>query len=411
MSISIQCPGCDKSYKVKPEAAGKRFKCRQCGTSLVVPTRRSKTQKEVPNNRSNSPEFNYTPTRKPRKKPVYEDPDLRMPEYVEKKSWFGETFYWPILVLQWTGLIISGLIILVGLLYLTLKPFMKETQEDQNIAALQVVPAPADVPSQASFQKRRAALKTVLRSKGPSPQEYEELTPPEGIEEISYPSGDLNLKAWIDRRFAKKAKSPTFIFFHGGFGFDESAALTIGEEYAQTGYIFVYPMLRGENGNPGNFELFLGEVDDAKAICKWVSEQPDVDPAKIYAFGHSVGGGISALLSLLEDVPIRHSGSNGGLYNLDTFDEWADICPFYPEHLEERRVRVLVGNIADMKRDHYAFIGRADKSFDPAIIAAEKEMAFEALSKLTIKRVSGNHQESLTPALRTYIQYTQTLEK
>ncbi len=72
-------------------------------------------------------------------------------------------------------------------------------------------------------------------------------------------------------------------------------------------------MLRGENGNPGNYELFLTEVGDAKAAVRWLARQPFVDAKRVYTFGHSTGGAISALLSLREGVPAVNGGCWGGL--------------------------------------------------------------------------------------------------
>lgn len=37
MSISVRCGSCERSYRVKPEAAGGRFKCPSCGAAIVVP--------------------------------------------------------------------------------------------------------------------------------------------------------------------------------------------------------------------------------------------------------------------------------------------------------------------------------------------------------------------------------------
>lgn len=117
------------------------------------------------------------------------------------------------------------------------------------------------------------------------------------------------------------------------------------------------PMLRGENGNPGNYELFLGEVDDARAAVKWLAGQPYVNPQRIYVFGHSVGGGVAAVLPLLDDVPMRHSGSSGGLYDHTTFLVWQidDTVPFENNPME-RSVRLLVGNSQFLQHPHYAYL-------------------------------------------------------
>lgn len=37
MSVEVECPSCQKSYKVKAEAAGKKFRCKACETVITVP--------------------------------------------------------------------------------------------------------------------------------------------------------------------------------------------------------------------------------------------------------------------------------------------------------------------------------------------------------------------------------------
>jgi dipeptidyl aminopeptidase/acylaminoacyl peptidase len=71
--------------------------------------------------------------------------------------------------------------------------------------------------------------------------------------------------------------------------------------------------LRGEDGNPGYHEMFFGEVDDGRAAISWLARQPGIDKSRIYAFGHSAGGVVAALFSLYDDLPLRATGSAGGL--------------------------------------------------------------------------------------------------
>ena len=165
------------------------------------------------------------------------------------------------------------------------------------------------------------------------------------------------------------------------------------------------PMLRGENGNQGEFELFHGEVDDAAAAARWLSQQPYVDSKRIFAFGHSVGGGVSAMLSLLDNVPIQHSGSSGGLYPPSVFMGWYDIVPFEPSP-EERSARLLISNIRLMKREHFAYLGREDTLHDSAEMAAE-EMSVISQPLLTVEMVPGDHFSSFRGALEAYLQLCQ----
>ena len=254
------------------------------------------------------------------------------------------------------------------------------------------------------YLERRANFKTSLTSAGPAPQQFEAEQPPAGVEEVVYQSGDLQLKAWVDKRGVKGDKAPALVFFHGGFAFG-GGDLEECKPFRDAGYVVMAPMLRGENGNPGSFELFFGEVDDGKAACQWLAKQEYVDSSKIFAFGHSVGGGVSAMLSLMDDVPIVHSGSSGGLYGVETFSQWSDIRPFGMNDPQETKLRVLVGNVTQMKRTHFAYIGSTDFPFHSNITLTGLEGG--ANSKLRSRKMPGDHFTSFGPSLREYLSVTQ----
>ncbi|MEM7475809.1 MAG: prolyl oligopeptidase family serine peptidase [Planctomycetota bacterium] len=282
----------------------------------------------------------------------------------------------------------------------------------------------ADVPAGMSFQQWRDSRPDDLKVRGPAPQDYDLESPPRGVREVLYQSGDLELKAWVklppslagsgvwasnavggslgngtaDLKDLKRA--PGLIFLHGGFAFG-SGDLDAVQLAVDSGFVVMTPMLRGENGNPGSFELFLGEADDAAAAARWLSQQPYVDPNRIFAFGHSVGGGVSAMLSLLDDVPIIHCGSSGGLYPPSVFLGWADIVPFESTP-EARSSRLLVSNIRLMQRQHFAYLGLGD-SLQDAANSAKAEMARLADPKLKVEMVPGDHFSSFDKALSNYL--------
>ncbi|MGZ0168157.1 MAG: zinc-ribbon domain-containing protein [Planctomycetales bacterium] len=33
----MQCEGCDKRYRIRDEQAGRKLKCKQCGSTITVP--------------------------------------------------------------------------------------------------------------------------------------------------------------------------------------------------------------------------------------------------------------------------------------------------------------------------------------------------------------------------------------
>lgn len=253
------------------------------------------------------------------------------------------------------------------------------------------------LPEGVTYSQWREDFETTLTKRTPSPQDYG-VESARNVEQVRYTSGKLKLKAWVQKPSDTTERRPALVFLHGGFAFGMED-LKVCRPALDRGFVVMAPTLRGENGNPGFFELFMGEVDDARAAVKWLAQQDYVDPERIYVFGHSVGGGVSAVLSLLDDVPIQHCGSSGGLYPADVFQGWSDIVPFR-NNRDERMARLLLGNIRHMQRTHYAYLG-ANDTFGDAKSAAEAEAPDQ--SKLTIEMVPGDHFSSLDSALLRYL--------
>ena len=261
--------------------------------------------------------------------------------------------------------------------------------------------APQSQTRQTSYLERLDAFETRLENSGPSPQDYSDEEPPEGVQAVSYSSDGFSLKAWfaLPERAAGEPV-PGIVYCHGGFAFGAGDFFD-AQPFLDAGFAVMAPILRGENGNPGDFELFLGEVDDAAAAVRWLASQPAVDASRIYAFGHSVGGGVSALLSLRADVPVVHTGSSGGLYSREVFDDWSDYVPFDLGREEERDMRLLLGNQRWMQRPHFAFLGEED-----GLVYAKRAADEEAASgptELVVEVLSGDHFSSLPVAIRSYL--------
>src|SRR5688572_19523379 len=121
-----------------------------------------------------------------------------------------------------------------------------------------------------SYLQERAALRED-RVEGPSPQGYVVEQPPPGVTTLSYPSEGRALLAWY--RAPLTPDKPTLVFLHGGFAFgaEDFTQLAL---FLDDGWGVFTPTDRGENGNPGSFELFLGEGDDAANAVRYVAKQP-----------------------------------------------------------------------------------------------------------------------------------------
>jgi acetyl esterase/lipase len=227
------------------------------------------------------------------------------------------------------------------------------------------------------------------------------------VQEVEYASGDLKLKAWVKIPNGKETtKNPAMVCFHGGFAFAASDFQEL-QPFVDAGFVVMTPWLRGQNGMPGAFELFYGEVEDAAAAVTWLSTQPYVDASRMYAFGHSSGGVISAMLSLSAGVPLQYTGSAGGLYGVDIFDSMDQkLVPFDKSKPVERQLRVLPGNSAWMQRPHYAYVGQADEGVKQGVATAKSEVGIadpgDAL--LQIIPVPGDHHTSYPEAIKRFIE-------
>ena len=199
------------------------------------------------------------------------------------------------------------------------------------------------------------------------------------------------------------------VWLHGNFAADAEQFDGLGDAFPPHDFAVFIPSWRGENGNPGERELLLGELDDAVAAVRWFAARPEVDADDLVALGHSVGGALAALLALLPDVPLRETASVGGIYVPETFQRWVKtrhngpLVRFDPHDPAEGRLRTLAGNVPDLLRPHVAYVGHDDPWFHPntermRAAAAEHGAPFEAVY------VEGDHMSSLRAGYLAYLE-------
>jgi pimeloyl-ACP methyl ester carboxylesterase len=107
--------------------------------------------------------------------------------------------------------------------------------------------------------------------------------------------------------------------------------------FIEAGIVVMHAALRGQNGNPGRPECFLGEVDDLLAAADYLATRPDVDPARIYLAGHSSGGTL-ALLTAQSTGRFRAVFAFGPIHDVRAYDaclpmdaaegEWQARAPY-----------------------------------------------------------------------------------
>ncbi|HAN21606.1 MAG: hypothetical protein A2Y15_05920 [Clostridiales bacterium GWF2_36_10] len=251
------------------------------------------------------------------------------------------------------------------------------------------------------FNYDRQSYTTELFYKGPSPQDYENESPSEGVSEITYKSGNLELKAWISEAPNDGKKHPAIVYAHGGFAFGESD-WDDAKPYLDAGYVLMTPMFRGENGNPGNYELFYGEVNDAIAAGNYLKSLSYVDLDRIFLSGHSTGGTISMLTSLMPS-PYKAIASFGGSPEQDIFCNYQpEIVPFDIENQKELIIRSPLYNVESMQKPLLVYLGTEDEFFEYTSTALVNNA--EELSKsCELIRIEGDHISSLTPSIEDSI--------
>lgn len=387
MTISFDCPECGRNYVLKDELAGKKIKCKGCEAAIRVPEATADDDfEDFPETESTGnaeDDFLQDLNRKSKGRSSSAPKPARKSSKSKKSSGMSSGAKWAIGI---GGGLVAVLLLCCG------APALFGLFAFRHFSVGETAPAGM------TFEQWRAQSPTQLKEHGPSPQGYDVEEMPPNITAVIYPSGNLQLKACVYRPPGVEEPRPALVYFHGGFAFGVGDLTETCQPFMDAGFVVMGPMLRGENGNPGEFQMFYGEIDDARAACQWLAQQPYVNKDRIYTFGHSIGGGVSAMLSMMDNVPIRHGGSSGGMYDQLTFLGWNDMIPF-ENTPRERSVRLLVGNTQLMQRTHYAYIGIDDDPFDDVV----EKLQASPVEKLKVETVPGDHFTSFDESIRRYL--------
>jgi dipeptidyl aminopeptidase/acylaminoacyl peptidase len=226
-----------------------------------------------------------------------------------------------------------------------------------------------------------------------SPDEFNPTKQPKGVSQVLYSSGGLKLKAWVSENPNDGKKRPAVLFLHGGFGFSESDWKDAAT-FEQAGFIVMVPMLRGENGNPGNFELFYGEVNDAIAAGAFLKKLSYVDATNVFVAGHSAGGTLTQLASMMSGE-FRAAASFSGSPDQQSFcHDWADIVPFDISNVDEIRIRSPLRFPESVCCPLFLYAGNEEEKY-----AQQNQSLATAAQKLgrpvTFTMVTGDHYTAL----------------
>lgn len=246
---------------------------------------------------------------------------------------------------------------------------------------------------------QRAKHPTHLRVAGKAPQDGEPLDKIKGAAYVQYNSAVGPLGAWIVDPQNGVAKHPTVLWAHGGFALGKSDLADI-YPFIQAGFLVMLPAWRGENGNPGNFEMCFGEVDDAVAALKYLQSRDDVDPERIFAAGHSVGA--TTVLLMAEMAPgLRRVAACGAYPDMREGGAY-EQAPFNKSDIYETELRSPAEHTKYLTCPVSMYFG-AD---EPVLQQAEKmkQEATKLGKQVTVEVIPGtDHFTALKPAVNKMV--------
>ena len=247
----------------------------------------------------------------------------------------------------------------------------------------------------------RKGFTTKLKVRGPAPQPYHKIKPPADVKEVEYTSGDLKLKGWLSVNANDGKKRPAIVFLHGGWAFDESDWKD-AEAFAKAGFVLFMPRLRGENGNPGTYESFLGEVDDAIAAGRFVSALPNVDSSRVYVTGHSIGGVLTCLVSMLPS-PYKAAGAFDGYVDMESWAAGSPDAhvPYDRNSPDEVRVRNPMAFTHSIRCPLRLYVGDEGREVNAPLAAKARQAGKDC--ELVV--VQGDHDAMVAPAVQQAIEW------
>lgn len=124
-----------------------------------------------------------------------------------------------------------------------------------------------------------------------------------------------------------RSTAPTLVFFHGNAGNIGFRVPNFHSLYTQTRCNILAIDYRGygESGDPEGAIDEQGLQRDAEAAWAWVKARPEIDQAKVFLFGRSLGGAVAIALAAAL-LARRATDLPAGLILENTFTSVADMA-------------------------------------------------------------------------------------
>ncbi len=272
----------------------------------------------------------------------------------------------------------------------------------------------SNAPVARDMAEYRAKYPTSLTRHGPPPEVWQDPTPlklPNGVHEITYESGKLKLKAWLNDIPADGKLHPGVVFCHGGFWFGNEDWDEL-KPFLDAGFIVLAPRVRGENGNPGDFEYYRGEVDDVVAAGQYLAALKGIDKSRVFVSGHSAGADL-ATLAVMVDNPFAMSAPISAALDMRVLVKLSDdrhkqLIVFDAKDVHEVESRCAMLFTASLRRPIALFHG--DKDWAPNLQNQFVRLAQNFNKEVSLTTVPGDHGESLPNSIPKVIELFQNFK-
>ena len=225
---------------------------------------------------------------------------------------------------------------------------------------------------------------------------------------VNYPSKLGEMPMYITTKENNGEKYPAIIYLNGGFGGIGDSEFGWDEESPKNNYqgadafkrddfVLAIPSARGENANPGKYEMFYGEIEDLEEARKYVALLPYVDPNRIYLVGHSTGGTKAVLLSEYSKGfrAVFAMGAATELMSLEKYDYAGMNPPFDRTNPREIAVRSSLRYMRSITTPTFHFEGKDDSQ--PVYRVMQKVADKYQLPFKSYEITGGNHFNIIYP--------------
>jgi len=250
----------------------------------------------------------------------------------------------------------------------------------------------------------RAQHTTKLLVHSPSPQTYDDRMPSD-VRRVTFMSHGRTLFGWLAGP-PTPGPHPGLLYAHGGFALGKEDFDDV-RPFVQAGYIVFAPAWRGEDGNPGDFQMLYGEVNDAAAALDYLAHTPGVNTHRLFAAGHSIGG-TTVMLLAESTTKLRGAAACGGFPDMrGAIDETGkpafEGTPFDWHDPLESDLRSPARHLSDLHCPLDLFYGEQEDFY----IAQAKAMQTDAQAKrkpVSVTVIPGaDHYAALGPAVQQMI--------